>query len=129
MSKTVVHTQDAPQGIGPYSQAVKIGNQVFLSGQIGLDPASGMLVDGFEAQAHRVFQNMRAVCMAAGGDLNDMVKIGVFVTDLSVFSRLNEIMAEYFSKPYPARSAVQVAALPRGAQIAVDGSMILSNAS
>ena len=129
MSKIVVHTTEAPQGIGPYSQAVKVGNQVFLSGQIGLDPATGMLVDGFEAQAHRVFQNMRAVCQAAGGSLDDMVKIGVFVTDLSIFARLNDIMAEYFSKPYPARSAVQVAALPRGAQIAVDGSMILSNAS
>ena len=129
MSKIVVHTTEAPQGIGPYSQAVKVGNQVFLSGQIGLDPATGMLVDGFEAQAHRVFQNMRAVCQAAGGSLDDMVKIGVFVTDLSIFARLNDIMAEYFSKPYPARSAVQVAALPRGAQIAIDGTMILSSAS
>lgn len=126
MSKTIVHSDSAPKAIGAYSQAVKVGNTIYLSGQIGLDPASGTMAEGFEAQAHRVFQNLRAVCQAAGGDLNDMVKLGVFVTDLANFARLNEIMGEYFTAPYPARAAVQAAALPKGALVEADGVMVLN---
>jgi len=125
MTKTIIHSDAAPKAIGAYSQAVKVGNTVYLSGQIGLDPATGAMAEGFEAQAHRVFQNLRAVCQAAGGDLQDIVKLGVFVTDLANFARLNEIMGEYFTAPYPARAAVQAAALPRGALVEADGVMVL----
>lgn len=125
MSKTILHTDAAPKAIGAYSQAVRVGNTVYLSGQIGLDPASGVMAEGFDAQAHRVFQNLRAICQAAGGDLSDVVKLGVFVTDLANFARLNEIMAEYFTAPYPARAAVQAAALPKGALVEADAVMIL----
>lgn len=126
MSKTIIHSDAAPKAIGAYSQAVKVGNTVYLSGQIGLDSATGTMAEGFEAQAHRVFQNLRAVCQAAGGNLQDIVKLGVFVTDLANFARLNEIMGEYFSAPYPARAAVQAAALPKGALVEADGVMVLS---
>lgn len=125
MNKTILHTDAAPKAIGAYSQAVRVGNTVYLSGQIGLDPASGVMAEGFDAQAHRVFQNLRAICQAAGGDLSDVVKLGVFVTDLANFARLNEIMAEYFTAPYPARAAVQAAALPKGALVEADAVMIL----
>ena len=125
MSKTILHTDAAPKAIGAYSQAVRVGNTVYLSGQIGLDPASGVMAEGFDAQAHRVFQNLRAICQAAGGDLSDVVKLGVFVTDLANFARLNEIMAEYFTAPYPARAAVQAAALPKGALVEADAVMVL----
>ena len=125
MSKTIIHSDAAPKAVGTYSQAVKVGNTVYLSGQIGLDPASGVLAEGFEAQTHRVFQNLRAVCQAAGGDLSDIVKLGVFVTDLANFARLNEIMGEYFTAPYPARAAVQAAALPKGALVEADGVMVV----
>ena len=125
MSKTILHTDAAPKAIGAYSQAVRVGNTVYLSGQIGLDPASGVMAEGFDAQAHRVFQNLRAICQAAGGNLADVVKLGVFVTDLANFARLNEIMAEYFTAPYPARAAVQAAALPKGALVEADAVMVL----
>ncbi len=125
MSKTIIHSDAAPKAVGTYSQAVKAGNTVYLSGQIGLDPISGAMAEGFEAQAHRVFQNLRAVCQAAGGDMKDIVKLGVFVTDLANFARLNEIMAEYFTAPYPARAAVQAAALPKGALVEADAVMVL----
>ena len=125
MSKTIIHSDHAPKAVGPYSQAVQVANTVYLSGQIGLDPASGNLVEGFDAQAHQVFQNLRAVAQAAGGELSDIVKLGVFVTDLANFARLNEIMTEYFTTPYPARAAVQVSALPKGAVVEADGVMVL----
>jgi reactive intermediate/imine deaminase len=126
MNKTIIHSDAAPAAVGTYSQAVKVGNTVYLSGQIGLDPQSGILAEGFEAQAHRVFQNLRAVCQAAGGDLGDIVKLGVFVIDLANFAKLNEIMGEYFTQPFPARAAVQAAALPKGALVEADAVMVLA---
>lgn len=125
MSKEIIHSAGAPQAIGTYSQAVKIGSTVYLSGQIGLDPASMQMVEGIEAQVHRVFQNLRAVTEAAGGSMADIVKLNVFLTDLSNFALVNTIMAEYFSAPYPARAAVGVASLPRGALVEADGVMEL----
>ena len=125
MSKTIIHSDNAPAAVGTYSQAVKVGNTVYLSGQIGLDPQSGVLAEGFEAQTHRVFQNLRAVCQAAGGDLSDIVKLGVFVVDLANFAKLNEIMGEYFTQPFPARAAVQAAALPKGALVEADAVMVI----
>ncbi|WP_297575324.1 Rid family detoxifying hydrolase [uncultured Deefgea sp.] len=127
MSKSIIHSEQAPAAVGTYSQAIKVGDTVYLSGQIGLDPASGVLLDGFEAQAHRVFQNLRAVCQAAGGDLSDIVKLGVFVVDLANFAQLNAIMSEYFSAPFPARAAVQAAALPKGALVEADAVMVLNH--
>ena len=125
MSKSIIQTADAPAAIGTYSQAVRVDRTVYLSGQIGLDPASMQLVDGIEAQIHQVFKNLRAVADAAGGSLGDVAKLNVFLTDLGHFSRVNEIMAEYFSQPYPARAAVGVAALPRGALVEADAVMVL----
>ena len=125
MSKTIIATPDAPAAIGTYSQAVKAGNTVYLSGQIGLDPASMQLVDGIEAQIHRVFGNLRAVAIAAGGTLADVVKLNVFLTDLGHFAKVNEIMAQYFIQPYPARAAVGVASLPRGALVEADAVMVI----
>jgi reactive intermediate/imine deaminase len=125
MSKTIIHSDNAPAAVGTYSQAVKVSNTVYLSGQIGLDPQSGVLAEGFEAQTHRVFQNLRAVCQAAGGDLSDIVKLGVFVVDLANFAKLNEIMGEYFTQPFPARAAVQAAALPKGALVEADAVMVI----
>ena len=125
MSKTIIASPDAPAAIGTYSQAVKAGNTVYLSGQIGLDPASMHLVDGIEAQIHRVFGNLRAVAIAAGGTLADVVKLNVFLTDLGHFGKVNEIMAQYFIQPYPARAAVGVASLPRGALVEADAVMVI----
>ena len=125
MIKSIIQTTDAPAAIGTYSQAVRIDRTVYLSGQIGLDPASMQLVDGIEAQIHQVFRNLRAVANAAGGSLGDVAKLNVFLTDLGHFSRVNEIMAEYFSQPYPARAAVGVASLPRGALVEADAVMVL----
>jgi len=125
MSKSIIQTADAPAAIGTYSQAVRVDRTVYLSGQIGLDPASMQLVDGIEAQIHQVFKNLRAVANAAGGSLGDVAKLSVFLTDLGHFSRVNEIMAEYFSQPYPARAAVGVASLPRGALVEADAVMVL----
>lgn len=124
MSKVIIRTNDAPAAIGTYSQAVKIGTTVYLSGQIPLDPASMQMVsEDFAEQTHQVFKNLSAVCEAAGGSLNDMVKVNIFLTDLSQFATVNEIMSQYYAEPYPARAAVQVSALPRGAQIEIDGVM------
>ncbi len=127
--KTIIVTANAPAAIGTYSQAVKSGDTVYLSGQIGLDPSSMTMVDGIEAQIHRVFANLHAVCDAAGGSLNDVVKLNVFLTDLSHFSMVNEIMAQYFQQPYPARAAVGVANLPRNALVEADGVLVLNNAN
>jgi reactive intermediate/imine deaminase len=122
-TKQIIKTNHAPAAIGTYSQAVKIGNTVYLSGQIGLDPNSMELVDGIEAQIHRVFENLKAVAEAAGGSMADIVKLNVFLTDLANFSLVSEVMAEYFTDPYPARAAVGVASLPRGAMVEADGMM------
>jgi len=124
MSKTIIKTDAAPAAIGTYSQAVKVGNTVYLSGQIGLDPASMQMVEGIENQVHRVFQNLQAVATAAGGSLADVVKLNVFLTDLGNFGRVNEIMAQYFTEPYPARAAVGVASLPRAALVEADGILV-----
>ena len=121
MNREIISTPDAPAAIGPYSQAVKVGNTVYMSGQIPLDPATMQLVGGdIDAEIRRVFDNLKAVAMAAGGSLNDAVKVNVFLTDLANFARVNEIMATYFRQPYPARAAVGVAALPRGARVEVE---------
>ncbi len=122
MARTPISTPDAPKAIGTYSQAIRSGNTVYLSGQIPLDPASGQLVDGgMEAQIRRVFDNLSAVATAAGGDLSRLVKLNVFLTDLGHFQLVNQVMAEYFTEPYPARAAIGVAALPRGAAVEMDG--------
>jgi len=126
MKKSIIRTSAAPAAIGTYSQAVKVGNTVYLSGQIPLDPASGEMVAGeVRAQITRVFDNLAAVAKAAGGSLQDVVKLNVFLTDLKNFPLVNEIMAQYFQEPYPARAAVGVAALPRGAQVEMDAVLIL----
>lgn len=124
-TKQIIQTQGAPAAIGTYSQAVKVGDTVYLSGQIGLDPATMQMVEGIEAQVHRVFTNLKAVAEAAGGNLGDVVKLNIFLTDLSHFALVNTIMAEYFSQPYPARAAVGVASLPRGALVEADGVLVL----
>ncbi|HEY0924237.1 RidA family protein [Rheinheimera pacifica] len=124
MSKVIIRTSDAPAAIGTYSQAVKIGTTVYLSGQIPLLPATMQLIsENFAEQTHQVFKNLAAVCDAAGGSLNDMVKVNIFLTDLGQFATVNEIMSQYFAEPYPARAAVQVSALPRASQIEIDGVM------
>lgn len=125
-SKQIISTAAAPQAIGTYSQAVRAGDTVYLSGQIGLDPASMQLVEGIEAQVRRVFDNLAAVAAAAGGSLADVVKLNIFLTDLGHFALVNSIMAEYFQQPYPARAAVGVASLPRGALVEADGVMVLT---
>ena len=123
--KKIISTPHAPAAIGTYSQAVTVGDTTYLSGQIPLDPASMQLVEGFENQVRRVFDNLKAVCEAAGGSLSDLVKVNVFLIDLGNFSKVNEIMATYISEPYPARAAVGVSALPRGAQVEIEGVMVL----
>lgn len=128
MAKQIIQTDQAPKAIGTYSQAVKAGNTVYLSGQIPLDPATMVLVEGgMDAQIRRVFDNLKAVAEAAGGGLKDVVKLNVFLTDLAHFSLVNEIMAEYFAAPYPARAAIGVAALPRGAGVEMDAVMVLDD--
>ncbi len=126
MSREIIRTDQAPQAIGTYSQAVKVGSAVYLSGQIPLVPETMTLVEGdMAAQIRRVFENLRAVARAAGGDLKDVVKLNVFLTDLADFPVVNEVMADYFSEPYPARAAIGVAALPKGAGVEMDGVMEL----
>ena len=126
MSKQPVSTQQAPGAIGIYSQAIVSGSTVYLSGQIPLDPATMQLVDGdIDAQITRVFENLKAVVTAAGGELDDVVKLTVYLTDLTHFPRVNEIMASYFNQPYPARAAVGVAALPMGAEVEAEGILVL----
>ena len=120
MTKQAIHSKHAPAAIGPYSQAVRVGGTIYMSGQIGLDPATGNLVEGIEAQTHQVFKNLRAVAQAADAELDDVVKLTLLLTDLANFTKVNEIMATYFEEPYPARATYQVAALPRGAAIEVD---------
>ena len=125
MAKTIIATPNAPAAIGTYSQAVRVGDTVYLSGQIGLDPASMQLVDGIDAQIVRVFENLKAVSEAAGGSLSDIVKLNVFLTDLGNFARVNETMVRYFSEPFPARAAVGVKELPRGALVEADAVMAI----
>lgn len=125
MAKTIISTANAPAAIGTYSQAVKAGDTVYLSGQIGLDPASMLMVEGIDAQIIRVFENLNAVVEAAGGSMADIVKLNVFLTDLGNFAKVNEAMARYFSEPFPARAAIGVASLPRGALVEADGVMVL----
>lgn len=120
-SRTVISTPNAPAAIGPYSQAIKVGDTVYLSGQIPLDPQSMQLVSGdIETQTAQVFRNLAAVAEAAGGSLNDAVKVNISLTDLGDFTRVNEVMKTFFQEPYPARACVQVAALPKGAQVEVE---------
>lgn len=123
--KKIIQTPDAPAAIGTYSQAVRVGDTVYLSGQIGLDPSTMQMVEGIDAQIHRVFQNLRAVASAADSSFDDLVKLNVYLTDLAHFARVNEIMATYFRAPYPARAAVGVAALPRGAMVEMDGVLVV----
>ena len=125
MARIIIQTSDAPAAIGTYSQAVRIDNTVYLSGQIGLEPISMQLADGIDAQIHQVFRNLRAVTLAAGGDLAGIAKLNIFLTDLAHFSRVNEIMAQYFTAPDPARAAVGVASLPRGAMVEADAIMVI----
>ncbi|MDE2317107.1 MAG: RidA family protein [Xanthomonadaceae bacterium] len=126
MSRSIVSTTQAPAAIGPYSQAVRAGDTVYFSGQIPLDPATGNLVEGdIKAQARRVFDNLAAVAQAAGGSLAHFVRVGIYVTDLANFAEVNAVMAEYFQQPYPARSTIEVSALPKGAQVEVDAIMVL----
>ena len=121
-NKTIIQTYKAPQAIGAYSQAVVCGNLVFISGQIPLDPQSGEVVSAdADAQIKSVFQNLQAVCQAAGGTCDDMVKLNIYLTDLSNFAKVNETMAEFFSTPYPARAAIGVAALPKDVLVEVEG--------
>ncbi|MDH2431599.1 RidA family protein [Pokkaliibacter sp. MBI-7] len=125
-NKSIISTDKAPAAIGPYSQAVKVGNLVFLSGQIPLDPETMEVVkDSFEAQAVRVFENLKAVAEAAGGSMSDFVKINIFLTDLANFASVNEVMQRYFSAPYPARAAIGVKELPKGVDVEVEGVMSL----
>lgn len=125
MARQIISTDGAPKAIGTYSQAVKVGDTVYLSGQIGLDPVTMQLVDGIEAQVRQVFSNLSAVAQAAGGTLADIAKLNIFLTDLGHFALVNSIMAEYFTEPYPARAAVGVASLPRGALVEADAVMVL----
>jgi reactive intermediate/imine deaminase len=123
MARQAIHTEAAPKAIGTYSQAVRCGTIIYLSGQIGLDPQTMQMVDGIEAQIHRVFDNLKAVVAAAGGSLDHVAKLTVYLTDLAHFARVNAVMEKYFSSPYPARAAVGVASLPRGALVEVDAIM------
>jgi reactive intermediate/imine deaminase len=127
MSRTIISTPNAPDAIGTYSQAVKVGDTVYLSGQIALDPKTMELVEGTRAQIDRVFQNLRAVAQAAGGDLSQVVKLNVSLTELADFPVVNEVMSEYFGEPYPARAAVGVAALPKGSQVEIEAIMVLDS--
>ncbi|HRP96367.1 MAG TPA: RidA family protein [Rhodocyclaceae bacterium] len=125
MSRTIISTTTAPAAIGTYSQAVRSGNTVYLSGQIGLDPASMAMAEGFEAQTVRVFENLKAVAEAAGGSLADAVKLTIYLTDLANFGTVNEVMARYFAEPFPARAAVGVKELPKGALVEADAILVL----
>ena len=127
MAREIIHTDKAPKAIGTYSQAVKVDNTVYLSGQIPLVPETMEMVDGdIAVQIRRVFDNLQAVCQAAGGDLKDIAKLNVFLTDLTNFPTVNEIMADYFSEPYPARAAIGVASLPKDAGVEMDAVMVVA---
>ena len=125
MSRLAIHSAAAPAAIGPYSQAIRAGDTVYLSGQIGLDPATGNLRDGTEAQTRQVFANLKAVAAAAGATLDDMAKVTLLLVDMADFAKVNEIMASFFTQPYPARATYQVAALPKGARIEIEGVLVL----
>jgi reactive intermediate/imine deaminase len=125
VARQPIQTSDAPQAIGTYSQAMRAGNTIYLSGQIGLDPVSMTLVEGIDAQIHRVFRNLVAVAAAAGVTLDNAVKVNVFLTDMGNFARVNEAMAQYFRQPYPARAAVGVASLPRGALVEIEAVLVV----
>ena len=126
MPRQPIHSDRAPAAIGPYSQATRAGDTVFLSGQIALDPSTGLLVEGgIEAQARRAFDNLKAVCEAADASLDDVVRLGLYLTDLGQFAIVNQVMSEYFDAPYPARSTIEVSGLPRGAQFEVDAILVL----
>lgn len=126
MSRHAIHSDAAPAAIGPYSQAVRVGNTVYCSGQIPLDPATGELVQGdIRIQARRAFDNLQAVVHAAGGDFGRIARLGLYLTDLAEFAEVNAVMADYFAQPYPARSTIQVAALPKGAAFEVDAVLVL----
>ena len=127
--KKAISTPDAPGAIGTYSQAVRAGDTVYLSGQIPLDPKTMQLVEGFEAQVKRVFENLKAVCEAAGGDFSRVVRVTIYLTDLAQFPKVNDLMATYFREPYPARVTIGVASLPRGAQVEIDAVMVLEGDS
>lgn len=127
MARQIISTAGAPKAIGTYSQAVRVGDTVYLSGQIGLDPVSMQLVEGIEAQVRRVFDNLSAVAAASGGSLANIVKLNIFLTDLGHFALVNSIMAEYFQEPHPARAAVGVASLPRGALVEADAVLVLGS--
>ena len=127
MARQIIHTDSAPKAIGTYSQAVRCDATVYLAGQIGLDPATMEMVAGIGPQIHRVFQNLQAVARAAGGDLGDTVKLTVYLTDLANFALVNETMAGYFKPPYPARAAVGIASLPRGALVEIDAILVLQD--
>lgn len=126
MNKQVITSEQAPAAIGPYSQAIKVGRTVYLSGQIPLDPSTMQVVEGFEAQVCQVFDNLQAVAVAAGGTLQDIVKLNIYLTDLNNFAAVNEIMTRYFQQPYPARAAVGVAALPKGVPVEMDGVLVVN---
>lgn len=126
MSRTVINTDKAPAAIGTYSQAIKAGDTVYISGQIPLDPKSMELVVGFEAQTVQVFENLKAVAEAAGGSFQDIVKLNIYLTDLANFATVNEVMSRYFQQPYPARAAIGISALPKGAQVEMDAVMVLA---
>jgi len=126
MPRQIIHTDRAPKAIGPYSQAVRVGDTVYLSGQIPLDPATGELVTGdITAQTRRVFENLTAVCTAAGGSLAQVARVGIYLTDLRNFAAVNAVMAEYCKEPYPARSTIEVSGLPRGAEVEIDAVLVL----
>src|SRR5487761_2142958 len=129
MTKQAIQSPDAPAAIGPYSQAIRVGDILFMSGQIPLDPKTMQLVDGIEAQTHQVFRNLRAVAGAANASLDDIVKLAILLVDLGDFAKVNEIMATYFTAPYPARATYQVAALPRGSRIEVDATLAVPAAA
>ena len=126
MSKQVIHTDNAPAAVGTYSQAIKVGNTVYISGQLGLDPATMQLKEGFDAQARQALDNLEAIAKAAGGSLNDTVKFNVSLTDLADFALLNTVFEERLSAPYPARAAVQVAALPKGGVVEIEAILQLA---
>jgi reactive intermediate/imine deaminase len=126
-NKSILQTDKAPKAIGPYSQAVKVGSTVYLSGQIPLDPETMEIVHGdFSSRTMRVFENLQAVCEAAGGSLSDIVKLNIYLTDLGNFATVNKVMASYFQEPYPARAAVGVAALPKGADVEMDAVLVIT---
>lgn len=127
-NRAIINTEHAPQAIGTYSQAVKAGNTIYISGQIPLVPATMEVVEGgFEAQAVQVFENLKAICVAAGGSMDDLVKVNLYLTDLSNFSVVNRVMADYFSQPYPARAAVEVSALPKGVAFEAEAVMVVGD--